>query len=223
MLSRVTRSRPFVSRAIYAQPLVATFSKTTPSFQKQYELRSEEYNGPLSKIKLTTTIVGVPVQERWRPMLLKLGDDVLKALEQIPKGTYYRTVTENNFRFFQKVISENDDYEVVEHLINRGQVEQLILMYEDELELIPKMAEWKPWEVSEQDVILDKDDIQHNEDYSFAPDYIAPKLKYHTWDGSYQVELSQEDLDKKEEQRKKEEAEAEAEEKRKQEEFMKKK
>ncbi len=82
--------------------------------------------------KPTTGVVGLPVQLRWRPMLLKLIDDVLNSLKtHIPEGTFYRVSSENNFKFFQKVISdENNDYEDVEDIINRGQVEELILIFE---------------------------------------------------------------------------------------------
>jgi NADH dehydrogenase (ubiquinone) 1 alpha subcomplex subunit 5 len=82
--------------------------------------------------KYTTGLVGVPVQLRWRPMLLKLIDDVFSSLtKHIPENTFYRVSTENNFKFFQKVIAdENNDYEDVEDIINRGQVEELIMMFE---------------------------------------------------------------------------------------------
>lgn len=153
------------------------------------------------KVKPTTGIVGIPVQARWREMLLKLCDDVFTQLKQIPENTFYRIVTENNFKFFQRVIRENTDYEVVEDILNRGQVEELIIQFEDELQLIPMMAQWKPWEVTEEDAATMKDDIEHNEDFILADDYVPPKMKFLSWNGIYQVEYSQEELDKIEQEK----------------------
>ena len=48
-------------------------------------------------------------------------------------------------RRLKAVDSEASDEEVEEQFTM--QLEQLILQCEDELSLIPKMAEWKPWDV----------------------------------------------------------------------------
>lgn len=163
--------------------------------------------------KQSTGIVGVPLQPRWREMLLKLSEDVLEAVKQIPENTFYRVVTENNFKFFQRVVREArgpNDFERVEEIINRGQVEELILLFEDELALIPMMAEWKPWEVTEDDAAVMRDDIQHNDDFILADDYVPPKMKFLSTKGIYQVEWTQEELDKIEADKKKAEEEAAA-------------
>jgi NADH dehydrogenase (ubiquinone) 1 alpha subcomplex subunit 5 len=52
--------------------------------------------------------------------------------------------------------------EKIEEKIQGGQVEELIVQAQDELQLIPKMAEWKPWEVSEDykvEIIEDDDSV----------------------------------------------------------------
>lgn len=161
-------------------------------------LASEQAAQQGIKLKPTTGLVGVPVQPRWRPMMLKLIDDVLHELsERIPANTFYRTATENNFRFFQKVVQENDDYEVVEDIINRGQVEELIMMFEDELILITKMQEWQPWVVTQESVDIEKDLFtKHDTDPMLPDDYKYPydDFKYATWDGIYQVEYTEEEL-----------------------------
>lgn len=150
------------------------------------------------KLKPTTGLVGVPVQPKWRQIMLKLIDDVISELDtRIPKNTAYRVFTENNFKFFRRVVEENDDYEVVEDTINRGQVEELIMMFEDELTLIPLMEQWKPWHVTEESVKLEKkyfDNIKSDpmlpEDFKYPYD----QFKYNTWSGIYQVEYTEEEL-----------------------------
>ncbi|KAG2383626.1 hypothetical protein C9374_004297 [Naegleria lovaniensis] len=149
------------------------------------------------KVKQTTGLVGFPVQPRWREMILKLCDDGLKLLEQhnIPKGTFFRTSNENNFKYFQQVVKSTDDYEVVEDTLNRGQVEEIIVLLEDQLDLIPKMAEWRAWEVDADDVKLEKDDAETLEyDCDIPKDHVPPKMKFLTWDGIYQTEYTPEEV-----------------------------
>lgn len=149
----------------------------------------------VKKVKELTSLVGVPVQPRWREMLLKLCDDVLKEIQTIPKGVFYRQVTENNFKFFQSVIQKHDDYEMVESIIDRGQVEQLIIMFEDELELIPVMAENKPWIVTEDSALEAKEHYENGDDYDI-PDGHKPTipLEFKTWNGIYNVTLTPEEI-----------------------------
>ncbi len=146
------------------------------------------------KMKSTTGLVGVPVQPRWRPMMLKLCDDVLKSLDHynIPQNSYYRVMTENSFRYFQKVVVENEDYEAVEELIDRGQVEELIMLFEDELTLIPLMSQWKAWEISEESIEAEKRFWANGGmDFALPNNFIYPfeKLKYKTWNGVYTTSL----------------------------------
>src|SRR5690606_27006066 len=67
--------------------------------------KPEDFPQRPPRYKITTGLVGVPVQKRWREMLLKLCDDVLNAVKEIPEGVYYRHVVENNFRYFGEVAS----------------------------------------------------------------------------------------------------------------------
>jgi NADH dehydrogenase (ubiquinone) 1 alpha subcomplex subunit 5 len=180
------------------------FSNSTTLFQTAKSApNSEKTNTLHPRVKETTNIVGIPVQPRWREMLLKLCDDILEAIKAVPENTFYRVVTENNFKHFRQVVQNNTDYEIVEDLINRGQVEELIMMFEDELQLIPMMVEWKPWEVTETDAAVMRDDLQHNDDFILAEDYEPPVMKFLTTTGVYQVEYTQEELEKAEKEKKK--------------------
>jgi NADH dehydrogenase (ubiquinone) 1 alpha subcomplex subunit 5 len=51
--------------------------------------------------------------------------------------------------FRLKVLKENQDYRKIEDIIATGQLEELIETAKDELTLLPKLAEWKEWEVDE--------------------------------------------------------------------------
>lgn len=64
--------------------------------------------------------------------------------------------------FAQQVCQEEQEWQNIEKRIQCGQVEELIVQAKDELQLIPKMAEWKPWEVPEGykvEVIEDDDSV----------------------------------------------------------------
>lgn len=166
------------------------------------------------RVKPTTGLVGVPVQPRWRDMILKLCDETLTELDTLPKGVFWRVATENNIRFIQRVVSENEDYEKVEDIVNRGQVEQIIMLFEDTLTLIPKMREWQPWEITAESVKLERETYENGPDPSFPKDYVSPLLgkELKTWSGQYTVEISREELEEKlkreEEEKKKREEEA---------------
>jgi NADH dehydrogenase (ubiquinone) 1 alpha subcomplex subunit 5 len=154
-------------------------------------------------LKPTTGLVGLPVQPRWREMMLKLCDDaIVKVRNEIPQGTLYRTATENNFKFFQKVIQDNNDYEVVEDILNRGQVEEVIMMMEDEITLISKMAEWKPWIVDDESIELEYRWNKNGNDYALPYDFVPPEMRYLKWDGIYNVEYTEEELQKLEQEKK---------------------
>lgn len=149
----------------------------------------------VKKVKELTTLTGVPVQPRWREMLLKLCDDVLTEVKVIPQGVFYRAVIENNFKFFQSVVQKHDDYEVVESIIDRGQVEQLIMMFEDELQLIPFMAKHKPWIVDEENAKEARECYENGDDYDIPEEYQpATPFTFKTWNGIYNVMLTPEEI-----------------------------
>eukprot|EP01080_Neovahlkampfia_damariscottae_P007471 gene7471-11795_t len=145
--------------------------------------------------KETTGLVGIPPQPRWREMTLKLIDDVLSEIKTIPEDTFYRVSTENNFNFFKKVILENEDYEKVEEIINRGQVEELIMMIEDELQVIPKMREHEPWVVTQESADAARAFHENGDDYSTPDDYVYPELSFSTSTGRYQVTYTPEEIE----------------------------
>lgn len=140
-------------------------SPTAAEVLKAKQWKANVFKDPV-KIKPSTRLVGIPVQPRWKEMTVYLCTEIRKKVQNsIPNGVFYRKVTENNIDFIQKVCEEYDDYEIVEEILDRGQIEQVIMMLEDELELIDLMKEWKPWEVSRKNLTDAKNDILNGEDF----------------------------------------------------------
>ncbi|KAI7859843.1 ETC complex I subunit conserved region-domain-containing protein [Circinella umbellata] len=96
--------------------------------------------------KATTGLTGVPVHPNPRPHLIQTYNKSLEALSRLPTHAVYRQATESLTQHRLAVVENNEDVSKIESLINSGQIEELIIQAEDELKLIGKMEEWKPWE-----------------------------------------------------------------------------
>lgn len=99
-------------------------------------------------VKTTTGIVGLPVVEDARNELKRQLQAVLEAVAVIPETAEYRRAVEKTVRFKLAAVEGDQPDEALEELFSR-QLEEEIKMCKEELGLIPKMAEWKPWEVPE--------------------------------------------------------------------------
>ncbi|CAI5470392.1 unnamed protein product [Closterium sp. Yama58-4] len=102
-----------------------------------------------AQAKESTGIVGLDVVPNARQVLIGLYNQTLSAVQVIPQEVVYRQNVEALTRHRLAVCEEEQDAERIEARVQCGQVEELIEQAKDELELIPKMAEWKPWEVPE--------------------------------------------------------------------------
>ncbi|KAI9255775.1 ETC complex I subunit conserved region-domain-containing protein [Phascolomyces articulosus] len=96
--------------------------------------------------KATTGLTGIPVHPNPRPHLIQTYSKTLEALSRLPTHAVYRQATESLTQQRLSVVQGNEDVTKIESLINNGQIEELIIQAEDELKLIAKMEEWKPWE-----------------------------------------------------------------------------
>ena len=96
--------------------------------------------------KATTGIVGLPLKSDARAELAQKVDDVMRALDahRIPETTSYRQAVEQKCGGLLDRLKTQQNDEELERLFGR-QLEEEIKLCEDELGLIPKMAEWKPW------------------------------------------------------------------------------
>uniref|UniRef100_A0A7S2Z7E0 NADH dehydrogenase [ubiquinone] 1 alpha subcomplex subunit 5 n=1 Tax=Chloropicon laureae TaxID=464258 RepID=A0A7S2Z7E0_9CHLO len=99
--------------------------------------------------KTTTGIVGVEVDPQAPETLRKMLKQILREVKVIPENAQYRVSVEVMANERLEVVSKDIPPEQMEEEIGAGQLEELILQAKDELSLIPKMAEWKPWVVPE--------------------------------------------------------------------------
>ncbi|KAJ2760819.1 hypothetical protein IWQ57_006205, partial [Coemansia nantahalensis] len=99
----------------------------------------------------STGIVGVPVNPAARARLLELYSTTLAEVKaKIPAAAVYRQSVEAVTAHRLKIVESNDDPAAIEQLVNAGQIEELVGQAEDELRLVSRMAEWKPWEPLEE-------------------------------------------------------------------------
>ena len=118
--------------------------KSTPKFFK-YSPSILNY-GATGTLKPSTKISGLPVSERPREEALEVYNEILEKLKAIPEDANYRKIMENLAKERIKVIEEFTDVKRIELELGMIQIEEIIEEGRDELDLIPKMIEWKPWE-----------------------------------------------------------------------------
>jgi NADH dehydrogenase (ubiquinone) 1 alpha subcomplex subunit 5 len=85
-----------------------------------------------------------------REQLAQLYNDTLAALERLPEEAEYRRAVEKTTRHRLQIVRDEPDTGAIERKIDCGQIEELVTQAEDELSLIPKMEQWKPWEALAQ-------------------------------------------------------------------------
>jgi NADH dehydrogenase (ubiquinone) 1 alpha subcomplex subunit 5 len=99
--------------------------------------------------KATTGIVGLPVDDQARARLRTKLEEVLAAVQAaIPPHAEYRRSVEATVGSKLAALSSPGGDAEVEEVLGR-QLEQEIKLAREELALIPRMAEWAPWEVPE--------------------------------------------------------------------------
>jgi len=102
--------------------------------------------------KTTTGIVGLDFDPDARENLVKACEAVLASVQTlIPEGTAYRKNVETAVNYKLKVLEANAENGAAEEVLG-FQLEEEIKACQKELTLIPKMAEWKPWETDKPEV-----------------------------------------------------------------------
>lgn len=96
--------------------------------------------------KATTGIVGLPVDEEARSNLTAILNQVLEEIKIIPADVEYRKAVEETVNRKLSALATDVSDEDLEASFGR-QLEQEIKLCQEELKLIPRMAEWKPWDV----------------------------------------------------------------------------
>lgn len=66
---------------------------------------------------------------------------------EIPEDAAYRVNVEKITNHRLSVVENTEDIDKIEAILNIGQISEIIEQAENELELIPHMAQWKPWQM----------------------------------------------------------------------------
>ena len=107
--------------------------------------------------KTTTGLVGLPVLNDPIASYAKLCDQVLDAIKFVPDHAAYRTIVTQTYEHRKSVTLSGKTVPEIEETIAAGQIEELAMQARDELDLIPKMREWKPWEF-EHEIEIEKEE-----------------------------------------------------------------
>lgn len=70
-------------------------------------------------------------------------------MKVIPEDAVYRKHVEKIIEYRMGIVNENEDIARIEATLNIGQIAEVIEQAENELELIPEMAKWSPYELKE--------------------------------------------------------------------------
>ncbi|KAL1494318.1 hypothetical protein ABEB36_009933 [Hypothenemus hampei] len=97
-------------------------------------------------IKRTTGLTGLAVSKYPHQKLGVLYGKILRTLQKIPETAAYRKHTEAVIKERAEILRTTPIVEEAEKKINCGQLEEVIIQAENELNLARKMLTWKPWE-----------------------------------------------------------------------------
>ncbi|CEI87388.1 hypothetical protein G6F70_000269 [Rhizopus microsporus] len=96
--------------------------------------------------KATTGLAGIRVHPNPRPHLIETYNKTLEALSRLPSTAVYRQATESLTQQRLAIVQSTENVDEIESKIDCGQIEELIMQAQDELNLVAKMEEWKAWE-----------------------------------------------------------------------------
>lgn len=101
--------------------------------------------GTHSRFTKTTSLLrwaGCESAERLRIWYTKMLD----VLEEMPKNVAYRKYTKQTTSGKLDIFKVKPDVKKLEDHLQGGQIEEMILQAENELNLVRIMVQWKPWE-----------------------------------------------------------------------------
>ncbi|XP_012275795.1 NADH dehydrogenase [ubiquinone] 1 alpha subcomplex subunit 5 [Orussus abietinus] len=97
-------------------------------------------------LKATTGLTGLAVSQTPHHTLTMLYGKIRRALDRLPSDYAYRRYTEEIIKQRESIVKNNSSVEEIEKQIDGGQVEELIIQANNELQLVRNMLEWKTWE-----------------------------------------------------------------------------
>lgn len=78
-----------------------------------------------------------------------LYENTLEELKELPADATYRVNVEKITKYRLSVVQDSEDIDVIEAKLNIGQIPEIIEQAQDELDLIPHMKQWKPWQIKD--------------------------------------------------------------------------
>eukprot|EP01091_Cochliopodium_minus_P017865 TRINITY_DN7105_c0_g2_i1.p1 TRINITY_DN7105_c0_g2~~TRINITY_DN7105_c0_g2_i1.p1 ORF type:complete len:138 (-),score=39.73 TRINITY_DN7105_c0_g2_i1:148-561(-) len=125
--------------------------KTKPlKFKNNFKL-FQNYRTP--NYKTSTGIAGLPVSHYPREEAIQVYTEILEKLKGIPEDANYRINIEHIAKQRIRLCQNYEDVRRIEFELGELQIEEMIEEGRDELILIPKMIEWKPWEFDGEVII----------------------------------------------------------------------
>eukprot|EP00588_Corethron_pennatum_P012857 CAMPEP_0194272992 /NCGR_PEP_ID=MMETSP0169-20130528/6425_1 /TAXON_ID=218684 /ORGANISM="Corethron pennatum, Strain L29A3" /LENGTH=164 /DNA_ID=CAMNT_0039015803 /DNA_START=44 /DNA_END=538 /DNA_ORIENTATION=- len=101
--------------------------------------------------KTSTGLVGLAVDQNGVENLLNANKAILEKIRDVPETSQFRINVEQVSNYRIKVIEENpEDADLIEEMIDCGQIEELVEQAKDELGLIDVYVRERVWDSIEQ-------------------------------------------------------------------------
>uniref|UniRef100_A0A1B6KJS4 NADH dehydrogenase [ubiquinone] 1 alpha subcomplex subunit 5 n=1 Tax=Graphocephala atropunctata TaxID=36148 RepID=A0A1B6KJS4_9HEMI len=97
-------------------------------------------------LKQTTGLTGLKVAKNPIHELTVLYGKTLRVLQKMPENAAYKKYTEEVVSHRANIVKSAKSVAEIEAGINCGQIEEVIIQAENELNLSRKMLTWRPWE-----------------------------------------------------------------------------
>ena len=99
--------------------------------------------------KRATQLVGLAVAKAPRSSLKEVYSKTLGVLGTLPSSSVYKQQAEFITKQRLDLVNKTEDVMELENLINCGQIEEVIVQANDELQLAEQMSSWQSWEPAE--------------------------------------------------------------------------
>eukprot|EP00036_Acanthoecidae_sp_10tr_P008698 CAMPEP_0182924682 /NCGR_PEP_ID=MMETSP0105_2-20130417/6949_1 /TAXON_ID=81532 ORGANISM="Acanthoeca-like sp., Strain 10tr" /NCGR_SAMPLE_ID=MMETSP0105_2 /ASSEMBLY_ACC=CAM_ASM_000205 /LENGTH=117 /DNA_ID=CAMNT_0025062481 /DNA_START=29 /DNA_END=379 /DNA_ORIENTATION=- len=107
-------------------------------------------------LRKSTGLVGLRKVAEPRKELISVYSSTLEVLKKMPAAAAYRVNVEALTNERLAIAQSHEAVEAIEDAVDCGQIEEVLLQAQRELDLAEKMNEWKPWESLEEQPTADQ-------------------------------------------------------------------
>ncbi|KAL3320409.1 ndufa5, NADH-ubiquinone oxidoreductase subunit [Cichlidogyrus casuarinus] len=100
----------------------------------------------MQALKKSTYLAGLAVSKTPHASLMALYNRTLKVLQTMPTDYAYRKATEDLVKTRLNLVKQHQNVEELEHQINAGQIEEVIVQAQREYDLCRDLLKWQPWQ-----------------------------------------------------------------------------